>query len=353
MHPLRWLAIVLIGVPLALLAVAAMASLLRHGDLARSALRWFIHLFVVDAALVVVLAGYGTVYERANSNHARQLHPPPGKLVNVGGYRLHLDCTGEGGPTVVLIYGMAGSYLDWYRVQPELAKTTRVCSYDRPGYGWSDPGPKPPLPSVNADELHTLLKTAGEKPPFILVGHSLGAFDARMYAHLYPEEVAGIVLVDGAHPDSAIPFPWRERVRTRFLQLTAPFGLPRWRKWCVQGPAQIKELKSAFNCDSRVFAANYALRAAYPQAAAEVRRLGPLGDLPLVVISRDAVRPGSNAAAEQRWADFQGNLANLSTNSRHVIASGSGHGVPIDKPNVVISEVHQILDQARRNKLSR
>src|SRR5207245_487834 len=198
----------------------------------------------------------------------------------------HLNCSGEGSPTVVLEHGLIGSYLDWYRVQPEIARFTRVCSYDRAGYGWSDRSPKARVPSAMAAELHALLDKAREKPPFVLIGHSMGAFDVLMYAHLFPEEVSGVVLVDGSHPDESMPFPLRKKLWLRFMQLTSPFGLPRWRNWCASGGEAIRPLKAAVNCKARVFATHCDQWSAHPSAAEEIRRSPSLGQLPMVVISR-------------------------------------------------------------------
>jgi pimeloyl-ACP methyl ester carboxylesterase len=128
-------------------------------------------------------------------------------MVDVGGYRLHLYCTGEGSPTVILEAGGGNPWLSWYQVQPQVAQFTRVCSYDRAGLGWSDPSPKPRTTKVIADELHTLLHNAGITAPFVLVGHSLGGLDARMFASQYPSEAVGMVLVDSSHPDQDDRFP--------------------------------------------------------------------------------------------------------------------------------------------------
>jgi pimeloyl-ACP methyl ester carboxylesterase len=300
-----------------------------------------------EVLLAIVIAGFGFIYENVSAARASRRYPAPGKLVDVGGYRLHLDCAGQGTPTVVLIYGMSGSYLDWFWVQPEIAKFTRVCSYDRPGYGWSELSTKPRLASIAADELHTLLVNAGEKPPFILVGHSLGGFDALMYAHKFAGEVSGMVLIDAAHPDWNLGFSADERRRLRFLQFTAPFGIPRWRKWCVQGPPVLAVRKAAFNCQSRIFKANYELWDAYPQSAREMRALGSLGTLPLVVISRDPDRGARNVDSEKRWAQLQENLAGLSSNSTHVVAKGIGHAIPLDDPNVVVEQTRKLVERLR------
>lgn len=336
------------ALPLVLLLIGLLASF-AHSDSARLAFRWFRWIIAVEIIVLVVAAVIGLVYENVSSSRARRQYPAPGKLIDMGGYRLHLDCAGEGSPTVVLIYGMSGSYLDWYFVQPQIARFTRVCSYDRPGYGWSDLNSRPRLPGTTADELHTLLEKAGEKPPFILVGHSLGGFDALAYAHRFPQQVAAAVLLDSAHPESTLPFTLRDRIELRFFQLVAPFGLPRWRRWCLQGPPEIAARKSSFNCESRVYKANYELGAAYSEAAKQMRGRTPV-ETPLVVISRDPNRSGvTNRSAEQRWAQLQQDLTKFSTHATRVIATGSGHGIPLDQPDVVVDQVREIVDSLRAN----
>jgi pimeloyl-ACP methyl ester carboxylesterase len=348
--------VILAGLPTLLLIVALIASLTHRADVARSSFRGLRYVLTVELVGLAVLASVGAIYEKVSSDRARRLHPMPGKLLEVGGYRLHLYCTGDGGPTVVLAYGMSGSYLDWYLVQPQVAKFTRVCSYDRPGYGWSELSPKPRVPSVHAEELHALLEKAGEKPPYILVGHSLGAFDVLMYAHHFPEQVAGVVLVDGAHPEWNISFGSRDRLEMRLLQITAPLGLPRWRKWCLQGPPEVADQKRAFNCQSHIFEANYQLRNSYRRAAEEIRTVSSIGNIPLVVISRDPNRPrisGNDVANEQRWARLQADFLGMSSNSSHVIAEGSGHAVPLERPEVIVEQVRKLIEagvQAEKTK---
>ena len=120
----------------------------------------------------------------------------PGKLVDIGGYRLHINCTGTGSPTVILDAGLGGTSLDWSKVQPAVAHFTRVCSYDRAGYGWSDTGPGPRTSQQIVKELHLLLVHAQVSGPYILVGHSLGGLNMRQYAYRYPGEVAEMVLLN-------------------------------------------------------------------------------------------------------------------------------------------------------------
>jgi pimeloyl-ACP methyl ester carboxylesterase len=149
--------------------------------------------------LLLVLAGI--VYQAIASARDAQRYPPLGRLIDVVGYRLHINSTGEGTPAVVLDAGVCDCSLNWCLVQPEVAKFTRVCSYDRAGMGWSDAGPSPRTSEVIVRELHTLLTNAGIAGPYVLVGHSFGGYNVRLFAHDYPEEVVGLVLVDSAHED--------------------------------------------------------------------------------------------------------------------------------------------------------
>ena len=146
------------------------------------------------ALLGLALVGYS--YEPVAEAADAKAYPPPGQLVDVGGYRLHINCTGEGTPTVVVESGWGDFSETWARVQPEIARTTRVCTYDRAGMGWSEASPEPRTAREFAKELHTLLEKANESGPHILVGHSMGGYTVRVYAHDYPDEVVGLVLVD-------------------------------------------------------------------------------------------------------------------------------------------------------------
>jgi pimeloyl-ACP methyl ester carboxylesterase len=349
--------LLLAGVPVLLLAAGFVSTVIGSNELSRSFLRLLRYVLPLELALLLVLAVVGAIYQSRSNVRDRRLYPMPGKLIDMGGYRFHLYCTGEGGPTVVLNYGLSGSYLDWYFVQPEVARFTRVCSWDRSGYGWSDRSPKTQVPSAIAEELHQLLEQAGEKPPFILVGHSLGAFDARMYARLYPGQVAGLILVDGSYPDETLPFTWRSKLWLRSMQLLAPLGLPRWRGWCTSGREPIASLKGAFNCQSRVYRAYYEQWSAFPQSAQEVRKLGSMGDLPLVVISRDpnAKHRHPNDAVllerELRWQQYQKEISRLSSHSTFIVAEGSDHSVPTQRPDVVVEGIRNMLEQVRASNI--
>ena len=340
--------------PLLLLLLVAFLNLFGSGESSRTLARALRYLLAAECAFLVLAAMTGFVYQSVSVSRERRLYHPPGRLIDLGGYRLHFYCLGEGSPTVVLDFGLDGTYLDWSAVQPEIARFTRVCSYDRGGYGWSDPSPKPRVPSAMMEELHAILTAAGEKPPYIFVGHSFGAFDALMFAHKYRAEVAGLVLVDGSHPDAEPRVSFSQRAWLRFMQFSMMVGLPRWRKWCGNGPPEIAGIKATLECRPQTYRTMSAQAAAVSQSAAEIRQLPPLGDLPIVVISRD---PNRKAAAgdrvipahEQTWQQAQQGLLGYSANSIRVIARGSGHSIPRQRPDVIIEAIRRILHTGQKS----
>jgi pimeloyl-ACP methyl ester carboxylesterase len=262
---------------------------------------------------------------------------------------MHISCSGSGGPTVVLEYGHEASYLDWYFIQPEIAKSARVCLYDRAGYGWSDPSLKPRVPSVMAEELHSLLHAAGEQPPYILVAHSFGSFNAVMFAYKYPEEVSAVVLVDGLHTLSLFPVTLSEHLSLRGMQFVIPFGLPRWRGWCGgQATAAIRGEKQAISCRAGLYEAFYRERVAFPASVREIRQIDSLGELPLVVIARDPALGSVTPDEGDDWNLIQKQKLQLSKRAELVIASGSGHNIPQIRPDVIIGAVEKLVRGAAK-----
>src|SRR2546430_2574221 len=162
----------------------------------RTIRRRLLRLLVICSLTLVGLLLLGLSSQAIASAVDASHYPAPGKLVDIGGYRLHIHCTGTGSPTVILDAGLGGTSLDWSKVQPAVARFTRVCSYDRAGYGWSDTGPGPRTSQQIVKELHLLLMHAQISGPYLLVGHSVGGLNMRLYAYRYPHEVAGMVLLD-------------------------------------------------------------------------------------------------------------------------------------------------------------
>ena len=306
--------------------------------------------------------------------------PPPGRLVDVGGWKLHLNCTGEAKPNqpqVILEAGVGDFSVEWSLVQPGIARFARVCSYDRGGDGWSELGPHPRTFHQIVYELHTLLERAGERPPFVLIGHSYGGWLVRLYQTTYPTEVSGMVLVEAGADD-----PWRMMPDGKLVRSSAlasgrsvspvktsgplresdippaalsamraglanasaranepprdklPAGAQRMRTWAL---GQLKHVAAAVNPDEHEELA--LLR------AERMKSERPLGDLPLVVITRgrsDETGPDSAALEAEHRKDHT-MIAGLSRRGRLVVAARSGHHVQIEEPDLVVSAVREML----------
>ena len=280
-----------------------------------------------------LLACAGAFYQWIACSWDRYSNPPPGKFVEVHGLRMYLYCIGQGSPTVVLDSGLSDTWLDWYKVQPETARFTRVCAYDRAGVGWSDPRLGPRTSRVIAEELHTLLHNAGVAPPFVLAGHSMGGLNVRMYASLYRAEVAGMVLVDSCHPDQPRRIPGfeassehrrREIERDRVLM---PFGIPRLLGWCGSWygsrVAGRQVALRSFDCTVRQKRGTLAEMAGSNNSFDEARATGSLGDIPLIVVSEAPSSAGAKRFLAF-WYPMQDELARLSSRGSRVNPQGSG-----------------------------
>jgi pimeloyl-ACP methyl ester carboxylesterase len=312
--------------------------------------------------------------------------PPPGRLVDVGTHRLHIYCAGTGEPAVIFDAALGASSLSWSLVQPEVARETRACTYDRAGFAWSDAGPLPRTAGRLAAELHELLVRAAVPPPYVLVGHSFGGLVMQGFAVRYRAETAGLVLVDPAHPEEwAHPSPGeRQRIARgvrlcRYGAAAARVGLARVISGLV-GLGALSPARALVRLISRGGlrredevilapvsmlppAARRPLRHFWTQpkfyealgsqiegiceSAADVMaaRAAGFGDLPLITIS-----PRSVAGARLLRQDA---LARLSTKGRHLKARTDGHWVPLEDPRVVIEAVTAVVTAARTAQASR
>jgi pimeloyl-ACP methyl ester carboxylesterase len=281
----------------------------------------------------------------------------PGQLIDIGGYQLHINCRGQGSPTVILDSGLGDSYISWHKVQPEIAKFTRICSYDRAGLGFSDPSPRPRTSQVIAEELHTLLHNAGVTGPVVIVGHSAGGLNVRVFTSLYRNEVAGMVLVDASHPEQMKRFPralndmdgsWLREAE--FMEFTMPIGLPRLLGFCDEDPA-VRAADCTFNSARE----GVAELKAFPESAAQTAPTGPFGDMPLVVLSHDPDKPSTDLPADlakptnDAWEKMQEELAHLSTKGTHTIAKNSSHYIQLDRPELVVDAIRSVVEQVRQN----
>lgn len=289
-------------------------------------------------------------------------HRLPGKIFAVYGRSMRLDCTGEGSPTLVLEAGGGNDGLNWGGVQSVLSKTTRVCSYDRAGYGGSDPAPPPRDADHIAEELHGLLHTAGIQFPVVLMGHSVGGLFIRDYASRYPSEVAGLIFEDSSSPSQFRNPAWLAhnhrdpglRFDIVLDRVALILGIPRLFGACSKGSLPGSDAISA-----RLFAEDrchepFATIANeiedYDLSADEALHSGPFGATPILIFSHDPAAEDPDhrmtdleRASDQMAEDFK----KLSTRSRRIIAKGSQHFVHWDRPDLIDKEVPLFIQQIR------
>ena len=253
--------------------------------------------------------------------------PPLGKLVDVGGHRVHLHCTGEGIPTVMVVGGYS---MDWALVQQDVARFTRICTYDVAGTAWSDPGP-----STTCDERVTELHALISKSPVVLVGFSVGGLVVRHYAVRYPDEVKGVVFVDHAFTPPR-PSPPKDLDNAPVLIFQTPIeftvedtsdfktNLParaqKLHEWAAARKPPVDQAKTADSC------------------LAELKH-DALGSRPLVVVSTGNQAPG--------YKELQTRLLGLSSNSQQMLAERSFHSIEIDQPGVVVSAIRRVVEEVR------
>jgi pimeloyl-ACP methyl ester carboxylesterase len=309
--------------------------------------------------------------------------PPTGRLIDVGGFRMHIDIRGNGSPAVIMIAGSQAFSFDWALVVPDIAKITTAITYDRPCLAWSDPGPMPRTLSQDVYELHTLLQKAGVKPPYVMVGHSLGGIIARFYEKRYPGEVAGMVLVDGTSENTTL-FINNQVQRLRLLsqnrpvpdikttvdtltkvpsqkkmddflnmighpKITPPFDrLPenfqRARLWAMSQPKYLVADDGAYWAEEFEAMHNDSLYS--------------MGSKPLIIITS-----GKNNYPESLGDSIRNELLNgklndqrkmtvLSSNHKHIITYTSGHEIHLEEPVLVIDAIKNILKAIKTGKFS-
>jgi len=304
---------------------------------------------------------------------------PLGKLVDLGGHRLHVNCTGTGSPTVVVENGLGDFSFDWILVQSRVSRFSRICTYDRAGYAWSDPGPKPRTFSQLNLELRDALSKLGERSPFVLVGHSYGGPVVRNFAMTYPHEVAGMVLVDAAHEGLRVGIGGKKTIRlgegAKGISIPPPHeGLTALDKPVVRAEDPPKELKTldpmykvlppdeqkmhlwaqllpavydALNSETEWSGEYFAKWLATPQA-------DTLGAISLIVVTRAEGGYSDNdsdipaAQLERERKEGQAKLALLSTNSRQVIVH-SGHNMNLEAPDDVTAAIREVVEAVRRH----
>jgi pimeloyl-ACP methyl ester carboxylesterase len=285
--------------------------------------------------VLLVLAIVGAIYQAIATELAERAYPPPGEMLDVGGYSLHINCVGQGSPTVVLDAGSGEFSAHWVRVQQEVSDTTRVCAYDRAGMGWSEMGPEPRDAKQITSELHTLLGKAGIEGPYVLVGHSFGGMYMQAYAARYPDEVSGVALVDSStDPDQ---FSQRSEARESTepqkqsiavvpqlaqlgVSLLARLGVVRLLSKLDPASTELPQKQRAqidALTPSTRQVSTYAGEFIAPTQTLRLGSQGSLGNKPLAVVTAGKSEPS--------WLDLQDKLATLSSNSIHRVVKGATH----------------------------
>lgn len=296
---------------------------------------------------IMVLALVGAIYEPIAEAADAKAYPPPGQMVDVGGFILHINCTGTGSPTVVIEAGLGDWSTSWAGyVQPEVAKTTRVCTYDRAGLGWSDASSLPSDAAQFAKELHTLLQNANVPGPYVMVGHSLGGLIVRVFVHDYASEVVGVVLVDSMNPKQVT-----ESLSNKlalFSSLEAALARVGVGRLLVKLPAIASGAPANGEAYYPLFIRPGSFQTtaneykALPVSAAESAAVKSFGDLPLIVLTAKLNdNPG--------WPEWQNELLQLSSNSQHLFAENSGHVIQFDQPDAAVSAILKMVELVRQS----
>jgi pimeloyl-ACP methyl ester carboxylesterase len=338
-------------------------------SLVTTSLLWFRRALLALVALIVVLALVGSAYQILGNWQDPRRFPQRGRSVQAGKLKLNINCSGHGSPTVVLDSGMGVPAVGWALVQPEVAKFARVCSYDRAGYGWSETGPKPRTSLQIAKELRALLDTSGEKGPYVVVGHSFGGYNVRLFTSLYPGDVVGVVLVDAEHGDEEkrinelLPTAVREQEQQRderaglLDRVLAPLlfhlGIDRLKSavgWDGHESLPKEIRQELLYLNQRSEAAGMAENSDDSTSWEQVRSVGDLGDRPLIVLTAGKpYDPDPLLTKEQSdrqndlWINvLQAEEAHLSTRGKQIVVPDSGHMIPYERPASVVSAIREV-----------
>jgi pimeloyl-ACP methyl ester carboxylesterase len=310
--------------------------------------RWVI----TPVIAVLALASLGATYENiALTGDAT--YAAPGRLYDVGGHQLHLDCSGDGSPTVVLTNSLGGVSAGWARITGPVAENTRVCAYDRAGQGWSDEAASPQDGVQSAEELHALLAAAGEESPYVLVGHSTGGTYAMTFAARYPEQVAGLVLLDSSSPEQFTAMPAFEgqyavmRRAYALLPTLSRLGLGRLIPATSHLPAADAAKVEAITSTSQGYRNQRNEVSVLPDVFTQAQALSTLGDRPLAVLTAS-----ENSTATEGWADAQDQLAGLSTNRIHRTVESTHTGLleDVDPAADTVRVITEVITSVRSGR---
>jgi pimeloyl-ACP methyl ester carboxylesterase len=312
------------------------------------------------AALLAVAAATGLLYEEIGRRRDRERLPRVGEAVDIGERQLNMLCSGTGQPAVIILSANAQPGYAWSHIQPKIATYTRACWFDRPGEGWSDPGPYPRSSAETMKDLHRALQRARIAPPYVLVGHSLGGLEARVFTGLYPAEVSGLVLADAAHEAEPRQAPQAYLGHTvpralwhpadLLIRASARLGIVRVMTPAVDLPANPArrtrtQIVHALASQPLAIASVQVAGVVGPDSYLQAARSGTLGDRPLIVLTRGK-QP--DTGYERIWMhEIQASLAHLSTQGRQVILTTSGHMIPEEAPEAILEAVRSVVASVR------
>jgi pimeloyl-ACP methyl ester carboxylesterase len=321
---------------------------------------------------VALLLGVGAIWEQVERQQAVRDFPAPGRLVDIGGRRIQIDCRGTGSPAVVFESGLdINGSLSWTKVQDEVAKFTRACAYSRAGIIWSDDKDGPHDGVGVARDLHATLAAANESGPFVLVGHSLGGPYITIYTKLYGDDVAGLVYVDASHPDQQIRMEaalGRLPGSSAMVAATAVALHLRWTGVVRLGalllgghappnvPSETVKIGAVFA--SKSVAAAIAEKDSMPGTLAEAGTFRNLGARPIAVLTHnesltDAIlkRQGMSRLEGEKfnsiWLDLHNDMASWSSRSTHRILDNTSHHIQFDRPDAVVAAIREVVDGVR------
>ena len=317
---------------------------------------------LITIAILLIAAVSGAAFNYFSVRHYRKTYPVPGHMYSVDGRKMHLYCIGMGSPTLILESAMGDDFLVWARVQPELARVTRVCSYDRAGLGWSEGRPGRRDANTIANQLHELLVQAAISDRLILVGHSLGGLVIRAYAAQFPEELVGLVLVDSSTPEQAVRLPYfsilfqRSLVELKWTYWKTLFGVPRVLGKCGQPASGYEAYSGLIKADDCIPLGVATVRRegeGFLESLKEVEHTGPFPNLEILIFSEDPdigfeeFPANVRSSARASWNAMQEGLKQLSPRSHRFIAKGSSHYIQADRPELLNKEIPRLILQTR------
>ncbi|KGM06672.1 hypothetical protein LP43_1896 [Methylophaga thiooxydans] len=272
-------------------------------------------------------------------SYAGDFPPTPGKRYDVGGYSIHMLCKGIGEPTVLIDAGLGDDSTDWFDIQNKSSVDTRTCVFDRPGYGWSDAGPQPRSSLIISNEVSKLIQKANISGPLVLVGHSFGGYNMRVFAAHHPQKIAGMVLVDASHES-----------QYEKLNIKLPKHFDRKGNILILPKANDTVSDKAIALRERAFHAARAEISSLYQSTLQVKLYHDFPRVPLIVISRGLSEWKDRDDAEMRekiWVQLQQDLWKLSPISQHLFANTSGHDIHLNQPDLIVGAIADVVSMSR------